>query len=321
MEGKKSFEDILKQAAEIKKERKAAEEVETFPLSDALDTEILLHREAHFGGRFDVMLDYYRKEGKGVNPEFDLRRIEQLAELELLTKENLAPLLLTGAHAEKIAIVKKKYKQLRDFYEQEEKIPQLIADLIFSEDPEGEKEVEALVAEGKKVVPALIDLLRTEDFYDPLFPGYGQAPFLAALCLGKIGDSRALYMIFGSIGEGDATNERMVLRALKMMGTPAQDFLLKVLKGKPYGEDNEKAALALIEFIENPAVASECLSFLESIDKTANPVLATYLVLACEGLKDYKERERLMKMGKDPSISPMICRDIEAIVKDWNTKK
>lgn len=321
MENKRSFEDILKQAAEIKKEREEDQEIEAFPLSDALDAEIVLHRDAHFGGRFDVMLDYYRKEGKGIYPEFDLRRIEQLAELELLTKENLAPLLLTGAHAEKIAAVKKKYKQLRDLYEQEGKIPQLIADLIFSEDQEGEKEVEALVAEGKKVVPALIDLLRTEEFYDPLFPGYGQAPFLAALCLGKIGDSRALYMIFGSIGEGDTTNEKMVLRALKMMGAPAKEFLFKVLKGKPYGEDNEKAALALIEFIEDPAVASECLSFLESIDRKENPVLATYLVLACEGLTSPQERERLVKIGKDPSTLPMIRRDIEAIVKDWDTKK
>lgn len=321
MEDKRSFEDILKQAAEIRKEREEEKEADAFPLSDALDAEIIMHREAHFGGRFDVMLEYYRGEGKGVNPEFQIRRIEELAELELLTKENLAPFLLTGAHAEKIAEVKKKYKQLRELYEHEEKMPKLIADLIFSEDQEGEKEVAALAAEGKKAVPALIDLLRTEEFHDPLFPGYGQAPFLAALCLGKIGDARALYMIFGSLGEGDIHNEKMVLRALKLMGDPAREFLFKVLKGKPYGEDNEKAALALIEFVEDPLVASECLSFLQTINWQENPLLTTYLVLVCEGLKDPKEQEKLEEIGRDPALPSMVRRDIEAIVKDWNTKK
>ena len=55
---------------------------EHFPLVDALDHEILMHRDAHFGGLFSVMIDYYQTEGKGVQPQFSLQRIEKLQQLE-----------------------------------------------------------------------------------------------------------------------------------------------------------------------------------------------------------------------------------------------
>ena len=74
-------------------------------------------------------------------------------------------------------------------------------------------------------MPALIDLLRNEDFYDPLFPGYGEAPVLAAKCLGLIGDKRAIISLFEAIGEGDFFNEDIILDALHVIGNPARDFL------------------------------------------------------------------------------------------------
>ena len=52
------------------------------PILDELDTEILKHRDAHFGGNFQVMIDYYEQEGIGVVPDFDIDRIVELHELQ-----------------------------------------------------------------------------------------------------------------------------------------------------------------------------------------------------------------------------------------------
>src|SRR3984893_18022664 len=106
-------------------------EMQEFPLVDAQDNEILMHRDVHFGGKFDFMLDYYRKEGKGARDEFSPERILYLAGLERQIKQNLAPLLLSGPEAERIAEAKEAYKKLSDIYDvpvQKQKYPKLIAD-------------------------------------------------------------------------------------------------------------------------------------------------------------------------------------------------
>ncbi len=110
---------------------------EQFPLIDAIDHQILMHRDAHFAGQFDIMLHYYRKEGKGVQIEFDLPRIERLAHLQEQQNVNLAALFLAGEEIEKIADSKEAYQKLRAIYEvksTKNPIPRLIADLILSEE-------------------------------------------------------------------------------------------------------------------------------------------------------------------------------------------
>ncbi|MDP1879654.1 MAG: hypothetical protein Q8K60_01780, partial [Parachlamydiaceae bacterium] len=162
-------------------ESEASSSPDHFPMVDAIDHEILMHRDAHFGGLFSVMLDYYRKEGRGVQPEFKISRIEQLAELEKQLKQNLAGLYLAGDEAQKVADSLTAYKKLRDIYDMKlEKViyPRLIADLILTEDEEAENEVNALVNVKDKIVPSLIEILRADDMYDPLFPGYGLTPVL-----------------------------------------------------------------------------------------------------------------------------------------------
>lgn len=296
------------------------EEPEDLPLMDETDQAILMHREAHFGGAFDLMIDYYKKGGKGINPEFELERILELTLIERELKKNLAPLLLTGVEAEKVAQSRTFYKKLRDLYESDKpihKLPKLIADLILSESETAEEEIEAIVKEKGSIVPFLIEIIRSEELHDPLYPGYGQAPALAMKCLGLIGDKRAIISLFESLGSGDFFDEDIALQALHAIGEPAKQFLLHVLHGRPLNADNETAALALITFKDDPVVAETCFKMLKEIDLKKQSALATYLILDCEGLQ--KERQEEFKnFANDPNIPKSLKQDFKAICNTFS---
>ena len=70
---------------------------DSFPVADMHDHEILMHRDAHFGGNFQVMLDYYATEGKGVQPDFEPKRIRELKDLQEKSDQNLSDTLLSPA--------------------------------------------------------------------------------------------------------------------------------------------------------------------------------------------------------------------------------
>lgn len=289
-------------------------------LTYSIDNAILMHRDAHFGGDFDTMIAYYEKGGKGVSSDFDISRIKELAKIEADSQKNLAPFLLSGAEAEKVSQAKQAYIALRELTEiphPKNKLPLLIADLILSEDEEATKEIAAIAAEKGALVELLIDLLRNEEFYDPLFPGYGKAPMLAAKCLGIIGDKRAIISLFESIGEGDFFNEDIILDALKVIGEPAKTFLLRVLHSRPLNQDNDKAAIALIQFKDDPEVSAACLKMLQEIDLAKNALLATYLILACEGLKDPTQRAEFIALSEKPSTPKSEKQDIKTIASLW----
>lgn len=293
--------------------------LEEFPLNDQNNIEILMHREAHFSGSFKYMLEYYAQGGKGIRPEFEIENIRKLAELELTLQVNLAATFLTGPDAEKVALAKTAYKKLRDLYEKEppSPFPILIADLIFSEEEIPAKEIEAIVHQKSVIVPSLVELLKAEEFYDPLFPGYGQAPSLAARCLGLIGDKRAIISLFEAIGQEDFFNEDILLESLKLIGEPAKTFLLHVVKGRPINFDNERAAIALIQFKDDPEVALTCFELLMDPIVRKDVVLCTYLVLACEGLTDPEHREKFLKLAAEPKISSSLRRDLLTVSKCW----
>lgn len=298
----------------------ADHDIEQFPIAYSIDNLILMHRDAHFGGDFNVMLDYYKKNKKGISIEFDIERIQALADTQFAEGKDLAPLMLSGAEAERVANSKKLYKDLREICETTNKkniVPKLIAELILSEDEEIPFAVQAVVAEKTAIVPALIDLLRSEEFYDSLAPGYGQAPTLAAECLGQIGDKRAIISLFEAIGSGDFFNEDIILKALKAIGEPAKTFLLKVLKGKPFTNDNDRAAIALIAFKDDPEVSTTCLNMLQELDLIKYMPLATYLILACEGLSSQKEQMELLAIAEKPSTPKNLRLDITAVAKGW----
>jgi hypothetical protein len=294
---------------------------EEFPLIDSVDQEILKHRDVHFGGLFSIMLDYYRKEGRGIQPEFNLSRIEELAEIEDKMKLNLAGLFLQGNDAIQVAEARHAYKALKDIYEikQSKSIyPQLIADLILTEDEAAEAEIEAIVKEKAGIVPSLIELLKSEKFHDPLFPGYGLTPQLAVICLEKIGDKRAIISLFETLGEGDFFSDEQVIKALHAIGEHARDFLLRVLAARPLTQDNEKAAIALIAFKDDESVAEYCFDLLQQPDIQADPCLPTYLVLASVGLKDNTKREAFKAMASDPKQPRLLREDMKVLMKSWD---
>lgn len=296
------------------------DENEEYLLRDALDLQILMHREAHFGGQFDEMLDYYAKEGKGVNPDFEIDRIQELATIEKTLNQNLAHLFLSGSDAEKVGRSRNMYKELRSLYENAtpaNKIARLIADLVLSEDLEAEAEIAALVSERERAVFSLMQVIQSEDLHDPLFPGYGQAPNLAIKCIGKIGDKKAIITLFESIGAGDFFDDNIALDALKAIGEPAKAFLLKVLHGKPVTGDNEKAAIALMAFKDDPQVASAALKLLQDPHVRQDPVFATHLALIGEGIANPEERSAFQALIRDPATPKTLRLDMEIVTKSW----
>jgi HEAT repeat protein len=237
-----------------------------------------------------------------------------------MTGKSLAAELLTGADAEKVGAARVAYKSLRELYHSKNSQthgPRLIADLILSEEESPEIEMEAIVAEKEAIVPLLIGLLRSEEFYDPLFPGYGQAPTLAARCLGQIGDKRAMISLFEAIGEANFFSEDYLLDALQNIGEPAKEFLLKIVQSEPVNFDNERAAIALVRFKNDPDVAKCCLNVLSKPAVWKDPALAVHLVLACEGLKDPVDQQQFFDLTKNPSFPKILEQDIKLVSRSF----
>lgn len=293
------------------------EEFNPLSLTNATDNTILMHREVHFGGNFDAMLEYYSRGGKGVLADFDLDRMLFLRDLEKTQGQNLAPQLLTAEESEKVKEAKEAYKKLRDTYKKSPtKIPKLLADLILTEEENPEKEIAALLSE-KKALPILLDLVKNENFYDPLFPGYGKAPFLAMKCLGQMGDPKAIIALFESIGRGDFFDDEIALKALREIGEPAKQFLLRVLKGKPINEDNERAAIALLAFKNDPEIAETCFQMLLELDLKKEAFLATYLILACSGLKNTPLEKSFKELASGETMPKDLKGDLKSVLDEW----
>ena len=258
-------------------------------LTDELDHEILMHRDAHFGGSFEVMLDYYNQERVGVNPDFDLDRIEYLDAVEKQTDQNLAPLLLDASEIERVAKARKAYREFKAIYEIENEkniFPRLLADLLLSEEEEPEAEIEAIVKLGSKIVPELLSIIQSDDAYDPLFPGYGYAPYLAMICLGAIKDERAVIPLFESLRRESVFGNEPALETLAEIGESAKRFLLKLVQSRPLTQDNYYAAYALSFFHPDEEIARVCLSQLQKPEVKAQAELAAYLECQAENLKD-----------------------------------
>ncbi len=294
-----------------------------YPIADNIDNEILMHRDAHFSGKFSFMIDYYTQEGKGVLDDLGLDRILFLANLEEKSGQNLAPLLLSGREASKVAKAKEAYKKLRDLFEsdkEENKIARLIADLILSEEDFPENEIDAVVKMGPKMVEPLVELLNSDDFLDPLFPGYGFAPELAAICLGKIKDPKAIEPLFSALGKEGFFMEESILEALKRIGEPTKEFLLKTLQSRPLTIDNERAALALTYFSDDEEVANHAFKELQDPINRKNPSLATYLIFSTESLKDPEECKKFKILSKDTQfLPPSLLSEMKMIVNQWDS--
>ena len=290
-------------------------------LTDEIDHLILMHRDAHFGGDFDVMLNYYEAEDSiGVHPDFDPERISYLAEVEKEIGDDLAPLILTGVEAEKVGHARQAYAKFKEIYERDpepDSTPRLLADLILSEDEEPEQEIDAVVSHGTGILPDLFAILKTDDFYDPLFPGYGYAPYLAIQCIGKIGDPSGIVPLFESLSKQTIFDELVAVDAMVEIGGSAKDFLLKILKSRPVTQDNSNAAFALTAFAHDPQVATSCFQQLSDPDIQDKPLVRMYLINNCDALKTTPYREEFIQMAKDPSLPQQMRTEMQTLIEEW----
>ncbi len=291
-------------------------------LTDEIDHLILMHRDAHFGGDFDVMLNYYESEDSiGVHPDFDPERIGYLAEVEKELGEDLAPLILTGVEAEKVGRARQAYAKLKEIYEidiEPNSSPRLLADLILSEDEEPEKEIDAVVSKGTSILPELFAVLKADEFYDPLFPGYGYAPYLAIQCIGKIGDPSGIVPLFESLSKQTIFDELVAVDAMAEIGGSAKDFLLQILKSRPVTQDNSNAAFALTAFANDPQVAIVCLQQLSDPDVQDKPLVRMYLINNCDALKTTPYREEFIQMAQNPHLPSQMRSEMQTLVEEWN---
>jgi len=314
---KKSFIELLQEINETSQppQNEVDQDLETLPLIDEVDAAILMHRDAHFSGSFEAMIKYYEEDGKGASPEFSLNHIEQLWEAERGSEKNLAAIVLSGRDAELVAAAKEAYKKLRDLYD-DENAPltgRLITDLILSEEEPPQKEIDAILEAGRATVPALLELLHSDRFYSEFFPGYGQAPMLAAECLGKMGVEQAIKPLFEALGCEDFFIEESFISAIVAIGEPAKAFLLEQITARPLTADNERAAMILCHFVDE-GVSKKCLEQLLDDSVMKISALAAHLVLACENLQGKEDQEKFRALAQKEGAP---TKDIEFIAKQW----
>jgi HEAT repeat protein len=290
-----------------------------FPLIDKTDHDIFMHKDVHFGGSFLVMIDYYKNQGKGIQSEFDLDRIEELYHFEEQSHQNLSDLLLTEEEKELVKTAKDKYFSLRELYQiPSASLPQKIADLILTEDPEATKEIQALCKLGDPAIPLLLDLLKQDEFFDPLYPGYGLAPAHAATCLGKMRATQAIGPLFEALSKAEFFTEEAILAALFHIGAPAKLFLLNILQKKPINRDNENAAIALLSFKDDPMIVERCFELLQDPALFSHPALFTYLLLVCDSLTEPLQRAQLKKLSEHPNLPSDLKEELH-FLNQWKS--
>ena len=289
------------------------------PLLNAVDLEILMHRDAHFGGNFDVMIDYYEQSGVGTMPDFELDRMRQLKLQEDESDEDLADKFMPEPAKQTVEKAKKLYVDLRNIYEvsNTESVPKLISDLILAEEEVPLKEIDLLVKVGKDATNELINLLTSDSFYDPLFPGYGRAPIFAAKALAEIKDPKAIPFLFTAIGQDNFFTDDEIIKALMSFGEAAKEFLIKRLIAKPYSRDNENAIIALSTLEDDPDVAQIALGMLGDSETWYHEAFVSYLIFACSGLVHEHERQQFKALLDKKSIPGWLKKEIEVVINHW----
>jgi hypothetical protein len=292
---------------------------EQAPVIDTVDLEILMHRDAHFGSNFEVMLEYYEQEGVGAMPDFTIEEIKKLKNLEEKMGKDLSETLLPEQAKNIVTESKNLYEHLREVFLQPETDPSslLVSDLILSEEENPEKEMQALIEKGSDIVPVLIHLLSSPSLYDPLFPGYGRSPIFAAKCLAKIQDERAIPPLFEAMGQENFFTDEEIIKALCSFGDKAKSFLIKVLKQEPFSKANEHAAIVLNSLPDDPEIAVTCLELLEKEESLKKPMFASYLIFSCSGLTDVTEQQRFITISKKEDLPKELFDEMNIIIRNW----
>jgi len=287
------------------------------PLLNAIDLEIIMHRDTHFGGSFTVMREYYEKDKIGVMPDFELSRIEELDALEGSLGENLSEKVLPPGLEEEVARSKNLYLSLRNAYDTPLPIPKALSDLILAEEEDPKKEIKKVVSFGKEIVPALLDLLNAVDFYNPLFPGYGRAPILGAQCLAKIKNVDAIPHLFHALGQENFFVDEAFISALVSFGEPAKEYLLRQLQKRPFSKQTEHAAIVLSSFPLDEEIAIVALFELSQKEVLERENLASYLICASEGLKKEHDRQTFLTLANLDTTPASLKSEFQLISRTW----
>jgi hypothetical protein len=291
-------------------------------LIDEEDKDILMHRDAHFGGSFSTMLEYYADSKKGAVLDVSLKRINYLKESEEKLNKNLAPLLLNGPDAEKVHQAKKMYSDLRAVLEKSKdknSISAQIAALILSESEDFEEDARTISALGEKVIPYLIEIIESSYLSDPLFPGYGFAPVIAAFALGQLKAEKAIEPLFLLMKQNPDEYELFVLPTLAAIGEKAKDFLVRIVKSRPINPTNAQAAYALLQFQENDTsgeIATLCLEQLQDKAAQKDKSFPLYLIAGCESLPSHLRKE-FENLAKSAELSSDAKDELNFILKQW----
>lgn len=293
-------------------------------LIDEEDKDILMHRDAHFGGSFPAMLDYYVNAKKGSVLDVSLKRIKYLQECEEKLQKNLSPMLLSGPDAEQVKASKKMYSDLRavlDNAKDPNSLAVQIAELILSENEDLEADAQHIAQFGKAAAPFLIEIVDSQVLRENLFPGFGFAPAISALALGYLKADEALESLYLLMKQNPDEYELFVLKAFKDMGPKAQDFLTRILRSRPINYTNAQAAFALLQFQENDPDNEIANLFFEELQKkevqqTKEASLALYLIAGCEDLP-IDRRKDFIELMKTGTFSPEAKEELNFLFKRW----
>lgn len=284
------------------------------PLLNEIDLEILMHKDAHFGGSFPVMIDYYKQDGVGVQEDFDIQRIKDLASVD--KEGHLSAETLPELAKNDVLFAKELYKKFKDCYEEDDELSKKLADLILCESFDPTEEIEALSTFQKRAIKPLVEILVQDYFYNPINPGYGRAPINAALTLKKIGNSDAIPYLFGALGKSFTTDE-ILINALMSFKEKSEEFLQDRLKSIPYTKDNYSAALALSSFPTSDETAKIALHLLSEKETYKHSSYTSYLICICEGLESNIDREKFLEISKSQHISKNLNDEMKIIMSFW----
>lgn len=280
------------------------------PVFDELDREIIKHKQVHFASSFPAMIAYYEKESKGAVLPVEIERLQELHGIEQATGHDLATLVLSDQDIVEIKQAKEAYHKIEAL----EKDQEDLVDLIFSEEEDPKELIEKL-SQNATIRPLLLEMLQSDDFFNPLFPGYGFAPVLAAKVLAKAKEKKAIPLIFERIGQLTFDIENDLFATLANFEQEGIDFLLQILRHKGLSSEVKHAILALAYFEPNEELSIEALRKLQSLPLVNADVHSIVLIELCRALKDQKQRVEFSQLKQ--TAHPELASEIERIEKDF----
>lgn len=215
------------------------------------DTLLLMHCDVHFSQNFELMADYYASDGIGVDPDIDLKRIQEFQKLSRKEALYLFENLITPEKLPRVLEAKEAYLRLRDVYESESKDVGacLLSDLLLSEDEDTSDEEQAIFEYGTKLIPVLVTILRSYLYHSSLGPGYGQGPSRVLRCLSLFDTTPCISEAFESLSISDNPFYSYdVTNYFRIFENQAKAFLFKQIESAVLSEDHRRALEILAEF-------------------------------------------------------------------------